>query len=272
LDAFRQELLALSPLLGAEAEQTEDLVDLARVLRESRFHRSEGKAGFVLAYLSGDIPAFGRTGDTLKDIQFRQADVAVFVGRSRAMAAGDSVSQKEAAVLVGCDARGLPGLLDSGHLIAEPGREGLRVSRESIARFSTQYVALSSLAKEMGTSSRRLLRLAKAGDVNVLLVNGGQLGPVPFVKCEDVSLMRRLSEQSPARTTNPDFKCRALIAVSQYLAGLRENNEPLPRCGAKPNKRDIAQACGLDRSVFYNNEAVSKLVARYVEEGLTSCP
>jgi hypothetical protein len=263
LDAFRQKLLALSPFL--DAEQAEDLVDMARVLRESRFHSAEGKAGFVLAYLSGDIRAFGRTGDTLKDIQFRQADVAVFVGRSRAMAAGDSVSLKEAAVLVGCDARGLPGLLDSGHLIAETGREGLRVSRESIARFSTQYVALSSLAKEVGTSSRRLLRLAKAGEVNVLLIDGGQLGPVPFFRCEDVSVVRRLSEQSPARKPNPDFKLRALIAVSQYLAGLRAKGELLPRCGTKLNKRVIAQACGLDRSVFYNNEAAVKLLESYVE-------
>ncbi|MDP2788107.1 MAG: TniQ family protein [Pseudomonadota bacterium] len=270
LAAFRRELLALSPLIDAEPEYVADLIDMARVLRESRFHCSAGKARFVEAYLDGAIAAVGRTGDTLKDVLFRQADVTAYVGSSSAKAAGDSVSQKEAAAIVGCDARGLPGLIAAGHLIAIPGREGLRVSRESIDRFAAQHIALSSLAKELDTNSKRLLRLSKAGEVPIMMVDGSQLGPVPFVEREEVSTLLLLSQQFPARKPNPDFKHRALMAVSQYLAELKAKNEPLPRCGTNPNKRDIAQACGLDRSVFYNNDSVVELVNDFAEAELVS--
>ncbi len=265
LTAFQQKLLALSPLLEGDAEQSGDLVNLARVLRESRFHSRDGKADFLLAYLAGAIKAVGRTGDTLKDIQFRRSDVIAFVGGSRAKAAGNSVSVREGAALLGCDVRGVPGLITLGYLLSVPGREGLRVLRESVDRFAEQYVAFSTLSKELETSSKRLHRLAKAGDIPVMLVDSTHSGPVPFIERKHISELSRLSLELPARKPNPDYKNRALNAIRQYLDLLKLKGEPLPRCGSKPHRHDIAKACGLDRSVFYKNDVVSKLVADYAE-------
>lgn len=271
LSAFRQQLLALSPLLGADEGQAGKLEDMANILRIRHFHSSEGKASFVLAYLSGAIKAVGRTGDTLKDIQFRSSDVTAFVSASRAAAADNSVSVRDAAVLLRCDVRGVPGLITAGHLTSIPGKEGLRVKRESIDRFTSQFVALNTLATERETSTRRLHRLAKSGDVPVMLVDGTHAGPVPFIKREHIGRLIQLSDANPARKPDPDFKNRTLNAVRQYLGELKIKGEPLPRCGKKPNRRDIANACGFDRSVFYNNDAVAQLIADYAEAEAAAC-
>ena len=201
LASFRQQVLALSPLLGEAAGHADGLVDMARVLRGSRFHSREGKAGFVQAYLAGTLKAVGRTGDTLKDILFRKTDVAAYVSGSRAKASGNTVSVREAAALLGCDVRGVPGLITMGYLTSLPGREGKRIHRESVEGFAAQYVALSSLSKEVGTTSSRLLRLSAAGDIPILMVSGSELGPVPFVARPNLVALRQLSHDNPARAS-----------------------------------------------------------------------
>ena len=201
LASFRQQVMALSPLLDEGAGHADGLVDMARVLRVSRFHSREGKAGFVQAYLAGALKAVGRTGDTLKDIMFRKTDVAAFVSGSRAKVSGNTVSVREAAALLGCNVRGVPGLITLGYLTSLPWRGGTRIHREPAEGFAAQYVALSSLSKELGTTSSRLLRLSAAGDIPILLVSGSELGPVPFVARQDEATLRQLSHDNPARNS-----------------------------------------------------------------------
>lgn len=215
LDGFREQLLALAPLRDLETidiPQTE-MVNLAVILRKYRFHDHNRKADFVVAFLCGEINAVCRTGGILDDIHFVRSDVEAFVSDSRSRAAANSLSQQEAAKLIGCEFVALSALLKNGHLDGEKGREGLRITRASINQFREHYAAISSLAHRFDTSAARLLRLCTIGEIPLLQAPRTAGSPISFVKQEDVAALQRLNHENPARKSKGGSSSRKSTVV-----------------------------------------------------------
>lgn len=258
LDAFRNRLLDLSPALPTREQL--DAVDLARVLREYRFHSADHKAGFVSAYLAGRIKSIGRTGTTLEHILFAVDAVTTYTAEVRSNAAGGALTHREVASIIRIDADVVASLQKLGHLDTVHSRESLRISRASVDAFKKQYVSLSSIAADIDSSSKRLLRLCGLGDIAVLSIPRSQSSPAPFIERKAIDRLHELSQRFPARKSKAPDENRTVAAVRLYLAKLKALGDPLPRRGGKPQRRAIAKACGIDRSAFYNNPEIVRLV------------
>jgi len=261
LDALRNRLIALSPVI--QSDDLGDVVDLERILREYRFHTSALKAGFVAAYLAGEIQSIGRTDDTLAGIMFSAQAVATYVSDARSKEAGGSLTCQVVAKLIRSEPHVVASLQKLGYLDTVKGRESLRVSQESVDAFNARYASLSGLASELGSSSKRLLSLCNRGDLAVLSIPRSQGSPAPFIERENIATLQTLSQKFPARKPKAMDETRTVTAVKLYLTNLKALGAPLPRCGNKPNRRAIAMACGIDRGVFYNNQEISHLVDAY---------
>ncbi len=261
LDAFRNRLLELSTVLPT-GEQV-GAVDLARVLREYRFHSPDHKAGFVAAYLAGGIKSIGRIGVALEHIMFAVEAVAAYTAEVRSNAAGGALTHREAASIIRIDADVVSALQRLGYLDTVHSRESPRISRASVDAFNKQYVSLSSIATDIGSSSKRLLGLCARGDVAVLSIPRSQGSPAPFIEQKDVDSLNQLSLRFPARKPKALDENRTVAAVRLYLAELRALGDPLPRRGGKPQRQAIAKACGIDRNAFYNNPEIVRLVDNY---------
>jgi len=60
-----------------------------------------------------------------------------------------------------------------------------------------------------------------------------------------------------------------LARVREYLARLKEANEPLPLDDGLPNITAISEASGVLRNVFYTNAGVKRLLAAFMGNGDT---
>ena len=60
-----------------------------------------------------------------------------------------------------------------------------------------------------------------------------------------------------------------LARVREYLARLKEANEPLPLDDGRPNITAISEASGVLRNVFYTNAGVKRLLAAFMGNGDT---
>ncbi|MCZ2076271.1 MAG: DUF6262 family protein [Bryobacterales bacterium] len=60
-----------------------------------------------------------------------------------------------------------------------------------------------------------------------------------------------------------------LARVREYLARLKEANEPLPLDDGRPNITAISEASGVLRNVFYTNAGVKRLLAAFTGNGDT---
>lgn len=262
LDNFKLQLAAV-PIPSLLAVDDGLLVSLAQVLGEYRFHAASNKADFVVAYLSGRILAVRRDSGEPQDIFFRKADVDTFVSDSRRQSAGGSHSLRDAAKLIGCDPIVIPNLISAGYLEKEDGREGSRIVGASLECFMDERVSICGLAREWKTTSSRLLRLCETGCIPLTQVARNSGVPTSFIRREDLETLRRLATTFPARQPSGSDESRTLTAVRLYLAELKELGNRLPRRGGKPQRRAIAKACGIDRSAFYNNPEIVRLVDAY---------
>jgi hypothetical protein len=197
LDSLRDRLLETAPALGRPRERFH--VDLSALLRCFRFHGEGAKTQFVVDVLEGKINAAGKDGDSLSNLLFDRRQVEEYVANARSIAARGTVPVKEAARIIGCDQHAVRELASGEHLRSEPGRESLRISRESVTAFCFKYVALNALAKELQTSSRRLAALCRAHQLRLLVMTGGGGLEVPFVEQAQKDELVSLSARFPAR-------------------------------------------------------------------------
>ncbi len=267
LDEFHERLMAACPVA---ASAVADIVSLEQVLSEYRFHNHAGKAQFVVDYLAGNLVAIGRTAEAAAHIQFTKADVAAYVAASRAAAAGGTITVREASTLIGCDPQAIPVLLSQGQLIAVQGREGQRVTRLSVEYFAQKFAVIGAVAKSLQSSSNRLIRLSAKAGIPLLLIPrvSASGGDIPFIERVNLADLLQFELQHP-NLRRPQVKSsestepKVVVALRDYLTQLDERGAELPRRAGLPNKKAIAEACGFDRNVLYNNAAAMGLVATY---------
>jgi hypothetical protein len=115
---------------------------------------------------------------------------SLFVAKSRSKAADGSLSQQEAAQFIGCDPQAVRGLTEKNLLAEVDGREGRRVTKESVHAFKEKYRALSDIAKQHGSSSRRLDRIRDAlGIASLRVSRAGSRADIPFIEVRCVSML-----------------------------------------------------------------------------------
>jgi len=262
LDDFLHRLLELSPPI--EGTEEHDTVSLKHALQSYRMHCDERKAGLVVAYLEGELRSVGRTGETTNDILFRRGDLAELVLESRTVAAAGALTLRDAAARIGCDPTAMPGLLADGWLEAVEARESTRVTDVSVERFAKHYIAISRLARELTSSSRRLMLLCEKSGIPLLAIARETGSIAPFLERHHIDALTQLSDANPTRdeiaAARTETGHPAVEALRGYLGDLQSRGEQIPLRGGKPNKVAIARNCGFARDVLYDNECAIALL------------
>lgn len=264
LDALFAKILEASPCIPSSNIDTKATVTLSRVLGKYRMHNSKQKAVLVLAFLSGGLRSIGRTGDSTDDIHFELQEILAIVQSTRTHAAGGTLTQQQAAEVLECDPQAIPILISRGYLTASAAREGTRITRPSLERFSQKFIPLAKLAKENATSSRRLMRLCAQAEISLLLIPRATGIEVPFLLRSNLQSLLVTIALNPPREQIRETKIRidrsAVAALKSYLDGLQSRQEHLPLRAGKPNKKAIARACGFSRNLFYVNAEADSLL------------
>lgn len=164
LVAFKEELSSLCDVLHSIPEGTMTLADVMRL----KFRNPDGKADFVRAVLAGTIDTIGRNGGNVSELRFHVAQVEYFLRDRRSEAEGDTWSLTDAARFLHCDTSAISALIEEGLLCLSTER---RVTVASVTAFDTTYVSLARIAKDAGTSSRKLQSTLTNLDVNLKMVN-----------------------------------------------------------------------------------------------------
>ena len=196
---FSEKLLQKSVMISQENINESDCFSLDYILQEKRFWSSKGKANFVAAYVDGIIQSVGRTGDSLEDIWFHKIDVDSSVSLNHSSVNAKTISQKEAAKIIGCGMDIIPDLLEKKYLIGQSGPNRNRVEHESVKEFLSVYVALSSVANQLNTTSERLVRFCQKSKISILYMSRKQGIMAPFIKHEDQRKLIELEQLNPTR-------------------------------------------------------------------------
>lgn len=271
LDNFGRILYQCVPLVDDSILATGLCMSLDSILRNMQFWSTNGKADFVAAYLDGKIQSPGRVGNSWQDIQFFRVDVDAFAKASRKGASSGSLSQQEAAALIGCSFQGIQGLIDIGYLAACPGPHRTRVKAESIEQFKQSYIAAAGFAKQVDTTVARILRLCVKAEIEVLAIPYKQSSIASFFLRSDQEILLSQISLNPTskqrrEEVGRNYSCSVNAKLRCYLDTLLTSSIALPRRGSYPNKAAIAAASGFDRNVLYLNREAMMMLSVFDDE------
>jgi hypothetical protein len=190
LKAFANNLLDSAGDHEPSSIRGKETVTLRAVLCGNR-NSSAIKLNVVRAVLSRNIAVLSNSDGTVGGLVIHPAGYQQIVADSRSSAAGNTKNPVEVARLLSCSRDAIPGLLKLSALQARVTPIGLRVSDESIAAFSREYISLSSIARVEQTSSRALMRRCQDRGIWMLLVPMPRQGPQPFIRKKDYMNHRR---------------------------------------------------------------------------------
>lgn len=267
LDQFREAVLRRCNQCQTNPLATDDTITLGHIVKRKCFWSEEGKARFLADYLDGHIESVGIQGGDIDGILFSKTVVDKHSEASREAASSGTLSQKESEKLLRCAQGAVQQLLELGHLVGVPGPDRMRVEKQSLEQFGERFVAASGLAKEHGTSSRRLVTLAASAGVETLLIPRKNGPAIPFFPRSAVPTVLTLSLDNPSRQRRSEISKATNISVvsklRNYFDSLKRDGLSLPRRTGKPNVRAIAKACGIDRNNLYANQEAAKMLSEF---------
>lgn len=254
---FISELLAKSPPIVLSDEHA--FFNLDYVMQEKRFWSASGKGELIAAYLDGQLVSPGRLSHNITSILFLRSDIDDFAAKSRAAASENSVSATDASAFLVCDRGAIPSLERDGYLNSKNTETGAkRFCQRSLQAFSEQYVALLKIGKREHVAVRTLHNLCIQKHIRTLRIPHDTVGESIFVACEDeAKLVEALS------STRNEPRVSSESALSNYLSQLTQTGEKLPRRAGQPMLTEIAKACNFERSVFYKNKQIAKLLSDF---------
>lgn len=263
---LRTALLAKSPLIVSSDEH--NYFHLDYVMQEKRLWSAIGKGELIAAYLDGKLVSPGRLNDEIASILFRRSDIEEFVRNSRAIASDNSVPFTNSATLLGCPLHAIPSLIREGHLISKKLSNGsTRICQKSLHEFAKQFAALNGICKEHRTSVRRLYRLCLARNIPILRLSYDSGRECIFIaQKEKAQLIAGLDGIRPKARIASDQ------ALQKYFDNLTESGMRLPRRAGQPLLTEIAKACKFDRSVFYKNPTLAKLLSDFDKREIQKNP
>ena len=266
--------LAASLDLAAIDEPEVETVALEEVMR-LKFRDPTAKGELAVALFNRRLRVLGRISDNLAGLLLDKREVTAFVERLRQTINGETCSVASAATETGLQQMAIKSAARLGFLEAKTTDGRTRITMDSIARFNSSYLALSRIAKDLGSTTSRLVRFCDSTGV-----------PVSEIPCENGSAPSRVipknllemllnswkSACASRRTVTPPPREAHEAAMSRYLNELKARSEQLPRRAGAPNKAVIARACGFHRDVLYDQQNVIDLLEaqdRHERERLT---
>jgi hypothetical protein len=166
---------------------TPDQVTLSRVMN-NRHLSPKVKAACIAGLLAESIAVNGSVDGTIAGIQLDPDDYERFLSDMRKLTWGESCTPTEVAALLHCDRATISGLFDRGFLRGRRTPVGLRIDKESVERFASEYESLASRAKTCETSARALLHKCREARVGLLLVSvKNRKAPQPFARRCDLN-------------------------------------------------------------------------------------
>lgn len=267
LQGFQREILESVPILLPTDCMNDDILSLGHVLREIHFGSSAAKAGMVVSIMEGEIVPIGRSGDRIQDVILRKSDVTALWYKTRFRVEGNTFSPAEAATYLHCDPTIFAAMVKEGALQAIQVPAGIRLTERSVKEFGERYVSVTKLAKEIGTSSRRLQKEITKKNVPLKTFKRGYgKAHQPFVSLEYDGLLTEILENLQTVSSASHVRPTSATLMRQYLEELRERKAFLPRRAGKTNRSAIAKACGFDRNILYLNTEVMALLETFEME------
>jgi len=172
---------------------TPNQVTLRRVMN-NRHLSPKLKAACIAGVLAETIAVNGSVDGTIAGIQLDPDDYERFLLDMRKLTWGESCTPKEVAALLHCDRSTVSCLFDRGLLKGRRTPVGLRIDKESVERFASEYVSLASRAKTCGTSARSLMHKCRIVRVELLLISvKNRKGPQPFALRGELDRIRAVA-------------------------------------------------------------------------------
>jgi hypothetical protein len=168
----------------------QDEVTLGDVLR-LKIGSTMAKAEIVMATLTGQLHVTGRIDESFSGLLLDKTEAENLVSEKRLETSGNSYSQQEAAKITGIDLAAIPSAIDSGLL--EGVRQGirLRVTANSVKKFTAEFVPLSKIAAKLATLSRSLLEEIRRRDIPIVYLSRGKnLSKQPVLSQQAANLLR----------------------------------------------------------------------------------
>jgi hypothetical protein len=185
VEAFCRKLLALAPHPASPKGTGRECVTLRDVM-QGHHDCLETKINILRAVLSNMIAIVGNADGTPGGLLLDGPLCRKSLDESRVRAAGNSVTPRRVAEVLGCDRGTIPGLVSMGLLQRSETPGAFRITNESVEVFKQNYVSLVSLTRSDGTSSRSLMKRCENHGINMLLVPTTRKGgPQPFIPIAD---------------------------------------------------------------------------------------
>jgi len=185
IDAFTNRLLALAPPSRPARVNSSEYITVKTVIR-GHHDSPETKVDVVRALLARSLAIVSNTDGTVAGLLMNRAEYDRFVTTVRSRAAGDTMPAYIVEKHLHCDASTVPGLLRMGLLEGHRLSTGLRIASRSVAAFQNEYLSLASIANDVGSSSRGLMRRCEEIGINLLIVRRkGHGGRQSFIRLSD---------------------------------------------------------------------------------------
>jgi len=179
----------LSEARGRSEE--EPVVALGRILGYWKLGGVKVKGSFLAEVLDGKIVPIRAPSEAAKDLTFRVSDVEAFRVRFAVESNKGTISAAAAAKLLKTGVHVVSALVAAGYVIRDNGRR-TGVRRDTVEKFLNDWMPLSVLASEIGTSSKTMLVRAKACGVSILRLPSHPGLETPFIAAVDVHTLRNM--------------------------------------------------------------------------------
>jgi len=201
LRAFEQKLLALGPPSKSGKFTADGCITLGKILH-GHHGAPSGRINIVRAMLSRELTVIGNVNGKIGGLAISLHEYKTFAQNDRARANGNARTPSEVAAELYCDREAVPGLFERGLLKGKQIPVGLRITEQSLAAFKQRYVSLASIATELGSSSRALMRYCAANKISVLNVQSTRVGKTqPFVRIGDREELLKFRAQRSLKKT-----------------------------------------------------------------------
>jgi hypothetical protein len=163
----------------SQKERDGAFVSLGCVMRMTRYSVGE-KVAMIAAIERGDLKVFtGKPGSDLRLMRMTMASLTEFIICERADS--QTVTASRASATIGCSMETINGLIGLGRLLGKKSGQRWLVSRPSLDLFIERHVKLSTVAIDLGTSSRRLMSLCRAARLPLTYVRSSKRRQEVFV-------------------------------------------------------------------------------------------
>lgn len=130
---------------------------------------TKNKVNMIVAILNGDLIPYGRLEDRVGSIILFKSDVARLCEDMMKIPV-KTFGVSNVAILINCDPVIVPELVKMNYLDSVRYKKSLRITEESLIRFSKTYISCARIAKLCGTNSIKVVETYKKEEIKLLEV------------------------------------------------------------------------------------------------------